>query len=75
MTYRTTTTQIVVHREGDNPIYGESATRIRLEDETGGLFVVLEQDAGSVKLDPEELNIVIEAAKQLLADAPGCAEL
>lgn len=49
--YINTITQISVGTESDNPVFGE-CTRIRLEDECGGMFFVLEQDG----LSPEGIN-------------------
>ncbi len=33
-----TTTAISIHLDTDNPVYGESVTRVTLEDEAGGFF-------------------------------------
>lgn len=41
--YYNTITQISVGTQTDNPVYGE-CVRIRLEDESGGMFLVFEQD-------------------------------
>lgn len=43
MKYFNTITQITVGMETDNPIFGE-CVRVRLEDECGGMFLVLAQD-------------------------------
>jgi hypothetical protein len=43
MKYHNTITQISVGMETDNPVYGE-CVRVKLEDEAGGMFLVLEQD-------------------------------
>jgi len=75
-TYKTTITEITTHPKQVNPIYGESATRVRLEDEGGGAFIILEQGAvvgndQKVCLDPEELPLVMEAAQRLLSQMIG----
>lgn len=43
MKYYNTITQISVGMEDDNPIFGE-CVRVQLEDDGGGVFLVLEQD-------------------------------
>lgn len=68
--FQTTINAIAIHRAGDSPIFGESTTIVRLDDEGGGPFVVIEQatatQPGVVKLDPEEVAIVMRAASRLL---------
>lgn len=71
-TYKTTITSIAVHVEGQSPFFGETATEVRLDDEGGGYYIVLDQsgqdgaESGIVKLNPEELPIIIEVARRLL---------
>ena len=67
MEYKTTITQVTIHKSDDNPVFGESATRIKLEDEGAGRYLVIEQDGGSISLDPEELDLIIAEAKKLMA--------
>jgi hypothetical protein len=67
MEYKTTITQVAVHKSNDSPVFGESATRIKLEDEGAGKYLVIEQDGGSISLDPEELDLIIAEAKKLMA--------
>ena len=60
----------MVYPEGE-PWFHELATEVSLEDEGGGYYVVLTQspdapELGQVRLDPEELDVVYSAAKQLL---------
>ena len=74
-TYRMTPLAISIHPEGDNPIYGERATHVRLDDETGGAFVVITQiddnaKPGEVRIDPEELPLILQAAASLIAGYP-----
>ena len=75
----TTITEITVHHQDENPIYGESALKVRLQDEAAGCFIVLAQHAdlaakmGEVRLSPEELPIVMQTAKRLL-DQPGAKD-
>ena len=62
---------VSVYREGDNPIFGETATHICIDDDAAGPFVVLKQrydntELGTVRLDIEELQIIIEQSKKML---------
>ena len=70
MKYVQTIKSIMVYPEGE-PWFHELATKVSLEDEGGGYYVVLTQcpdapEPGQVRLDPDELNAVYSAAKQLL---------
>ena len=70
MKYVQTIKSIKVYPEG-GPWFHELATEVSLEDEGGGYYVVLTQcpdapELGQVRLDPDELNAVYSAAKQLL---------
>ncbi len=69
-TFQTTITAIAIHRAGDSPIFGESTTIVRLDDEGGGPFIVIEQaDApqpGAIRLDPDECEIVMREVRRLL---------
>ena len=67
-------TEITVHRQGDDPLFAEYATRIRLESEGGGPFLVLEQDdidsskgVARLRIDPEELEVIARQAQIMLA--------
>ena len=70
MKYVKTIKSIMVYPEGE-PWFHELATEVSLEDEGGGYYVVLTQcpdspEPAQVRLDPEELEAVYAAAKQLL---------
>ena len=70
MKYVQTIKSIMVYPEGE-PWFHELATEVSLEDEGGGYYVVLTQcpdspEPAQVRLDPEELDAVYAAAKQLL---------
>lgn len=69
--YTLTTSEITIHRQDRNFSYGELNTTIRLEDETGGAFVVLHQSdsttPGEIRLDIEEIELIAQAAKTLLS--------
>ena len=67
---QTTITAIAVHMPDESPIFGERTTTIRLDDEGGGPFIVIEQltdtQPSVVKLDPEEVALVMRTASRLL---------
>lgn len=60
-----------VHSEGESAVFGEGATHVRVEDDGGGPFIVLHQvnestEAGMVRLDADELELVLDAGRELL---------
>lgn len=64
------TTELSVFREGDNFDFGESVTKIRVEDMGSGPVIVLKQDTDDkglqeIWLDMDELEKVFMAAKTL----------
>jgi len=63
-----------VHCEGKNPIYSERVIHVSIEDEAGGPFIVLkslDQEMGKeLRIDPDEMEIVFKAARQLLQAYP-----
>ena len=61
-----TTTEISIHRSGDNPIYGESVIRVRVVDEGAGPLIEIEQEGSKVLVEPDELTEITEAARWLL---------
>ncbi len=66
-TWKTTTIAAVVHRVGDNPIINEGSTTVRICDEAGGAFVSLTDSGGAtIRLDPDELEMVVEVARKML---------
>lgn len=68
-----TTTEISIHRTGDNPIYGESVIRVRIADEGAGPFVEIEQSGATLRVDPDELTEITDAARWML-DQPAAQE-
>lgn len=74
MKYTTTITAVSVHPIGENPIFGETTTTVRLDDEAAGAYIVLSQEGGntnipprSVLIEPDELDLIFETAKMLLS--------
>jgi hypothetical protein len=63
--------QVVIHRETENPVFGEGNTYVSVDDEAGGPFLLIEQKDddtknGTVRIDYEEFLKVAEAAKMLM---------
>jgi hypothetical protein len=75
MSYIRTTIAVSVHRASDNPIFGEGATHVTLEDECGGPYFILKQSDdnakfGEVKMDLDELREIMMVAEELIAGWP-----
>ena len=72
---KSTVLTIAIHPDGDNPIFANSATRVTLDDEGSGIFIVLDQSAtefaqhGQVRLDVDELAEINKAIETLLRGA------
>lgn len=68
MKYFNTITQITVGMANENPIFGD-CVRIRLEDEAGGMFLVLEQDdeqgSHEVRIGLDEWDNICQAVLML----------
>ena len=68
-TYKSTYISAVVHQAGDNPIINEGSTTVTICDEAGGAFVSLTDSEGvTIKLDPDELEMVCDVARKLLKE-------
>lgn len=70
MKYTQIIKSILVYPEG-GPWFHELATEVCLDDESAGHFIVLKQcpddpERGQVRIEPEELDLIYSAAKQLL---------
>ncbi len=66
-TYKSTYIAAVVHQAGDNPIINEQSTTVTICDEAAGAFFSLTDSEGTtIKLDPEEFEIVANVAKGML---------
>jgi hypothetical protein len=55
--YKTRVTRIVILPDGET-VYSEMATTVEIDDESGGEFVIVSQDArsdlGKIAINPEE---------------------
>ena len=54
-----------------SPIYSEKAVIVTVEDEAGGPFILINTASGDschgeVRLDPQELEVVVEVARELI---------
>lgn len=68
---RVTPLCVAVHREGEHPTFGECTTQVRVEDESGGPFIVLHQfgaeaQEGEVRLEVDELQVVAREAARMV---------
>ena len=69
--YKFVPTQLHLYREGDNAIFGESVTTLRLDDEAGGVFLTIAQDesdfgpGGELRFDFDEIDSLFAAIQQL----------
>ena len=72
MNYKTTITSIAVHINDESPIFGESTTQVRIDDDAAGVYIVIDQsgsddpETGIVKLNPEELPVIMDVVRRLL---------
>ena len=67
----TITTKLCVVPAG-KPIYDEAATTVGLDDDSGGLFVVIRQednlDANEIKIDPDEWPAIRAAVNRMVRE-------
>jgi hypothetical protein len=71
----TTTVAVSVHRASDDPIFGESVLMVSVDNTAGGPFIVVKSNednetANTVRMDLDELEAVVVAARKLVADYP-----
>lgn len=68
------TTAMQIYREGDDPIYGETVISIRVEDESGGWYFVIDSEVkaedGGIKVELDELRKLLECAEELAKQEP-----
>ena len=71
MEYKITPIAYSVHSSKKNPIYSETATHVKMEDEGAGAFVVLTQDGSEekeIRVEVEELEKILEASRMLIGE-------
>lgn len=69
--FKTTILKVAVHSEESNPTYGNGNTYVSVDDETGGPFLVIENDSdehgfNTLRIEYAEFLAVAEAAKMLM---------
>ncbi len=68
--YQTRITQMTVCPEGES-LFSELATRISIDDEGGGEFVVVSQESGKILISPEEWRPLCEAINKMIEQCRG----
>lgn len=65
--YKLITTMIAVCQDGDNTSFGETITKVRIDDHGAGPFIVLDQPEADVELrfDFEEFDAIVKAVRRL----------
>lgn len=69
--YVSTIIKIAIHRENENPVFGEGNTFVSVEDEAAGPFLIIEQNDSyntekNLRMDYAEFLAVADAAKTLM---------
>jgi hypothetical protein len=64
-----------VPKHDENPLFGETATHVLLDDDSAGAYIVLKQvneysKEGEVRLNMDELELVVKAARELIENYP-----
>jgi hypothetical protein len=66
--YTTSIISTVVHLDDRNPIFGDDIITITIDDEAAGGFIVLTQNEQTIKIDPDELQLITKTAMKMLAN-------
>lgn len=64
-----TITAMSIHMETENPLFGEGVFEVRIEDEGGGPFLILEQDENHVRITFEEFDTLVKVVKILSVES------
>ena len=67
MNYQTRVTKMTILPEGE-PIFSEWATHIEIDDEGGGELVVVSQENGKIRIDPDEWRPLCEAINKMISE-------
>lgn len=65
--YITSVVSTVVHMADRNPIFGEGVVTVTIDDEAAGGYIVLTQEEQTIKVDPDELQLIAKTAIKMLA--------
>ena len=72
MSYKTLPVSYAMYKEGDNPIFGNSALRISVDDESGGPFVRISQcnddHTGEILLNFDEIEPLFDVLEVVRRD-------
>ncbi len=66
--YITSVISTVVHMDDRNPIFGDDITTITIDDDAAGGYIVLSQNEQTIKIDPDELQLIAKTAIKMLAN-------
>jgi len=66
--YITSVVSTVVHMDDRNPIFGDEIVTISIDSEGCGGFIVLTQNDQTIKIDPDELQLITKTAMKMLAN-------
>jgi len=66
--YITSIISTVVHMDDRNPIFGDDITTITIDDDAAGGYIVLSQNEQTIKIDPDELQLIAKTAMKMLAN-------
>jgi len=68
--FKTFVERVNLYKEGDHPIFGESVTRVTIDDQTGGPYFVLKQSQddfeGELRLDFSEVEPLFKLMKNMM---------
>ena len=81
--YNTYVTEISIAHGDNHPVFGESVTKVALQDEAGGMFLEIIQEGNdfngqekqTIRLEFDELRCILEAAKILEDNAKKYSEI
>lgn len=65
--YITSIISTVVHMDDRNPVFGEDIITVTVDDDAAGGYIVLTQNEQSIKIDPDELQLIAKTAMKMLA--------
>ena len=76
---KTTSIKKAIYVDGNNPISGDVEVLVSVEDEGVGAFIVIEtvdvdDDCGKIRIDLDELEAVLVAAREMMAGFEGRSE-
>ncbi len=66
MKFQSTIMSICIHPESVHPVFGENVTTISLDDEAAGMFFVITQNDQKIRIELNELALLLESGKKLI---------